>query len=64
MVEQLNFSHWSDEDKTRYFTQDAQEEALQQQMRILVLQKELAVLKDVPVASVAAATANSTSDSE
>jgi hypothetical protein len=47
MVEQLNFAHWTDEDKARYFTQDAEEKALQQQKRILLLQKELAELQEV-----------------
>jgi hypothetical protein len=41
MVEQLNFAHWNDEQKATYFDQDAQEKALLQRKRILVLQKEL-----------------------
>jgi hypothetical protein len=45
MVEQLNFTHWSDDDKARYFTQDALEKSLQQRKRILMLEKELAVLE-------------------
>jgi hypothetical protein len=45
MVEQLNFAHWPDEDKQRYFAQDAQEKALQQKKRIIMLQQELAELQ-------------------
>jgi hypothetical protein len=45
MVEQLNFAHWTDEDKSTYFSQDAKEKALQQQKRILMLQMEVSELK-------------------
>jgi hypothetical protein len=45
MVEQLNFAHWTDEDKSIYFTQDAMEKALQQKKRILILQRELEELQ-------------------
>jgi polyribonucleotide nucleotidyltransferase len=46
MVEQLNFAHWTDEDKAMYFSQDAKEKALQQKRRILLLQKELEDLQN------------------
>jgi hypothetical protein len=45
MVEQLNFAHWNDEDKALYFAQDAQEKALQQKKRIILLENELAELQ-------------------
>lgn len=45
MVEQLNFAHWTDEDKAVYFTQDAREKALQQKKRIIMLEHELTELQ-------------------
>jgi hypothetical protein len=45
MVEQLNFAHWTQEDKSMYFAQDAQEKALLQQKRILMLKQEVATLR-------------------
>jgi hypothetical protein len=51
MTEQMNMAHWSEADKSAYFLMDAKEKGLQQKMRILLLEKQLAELDSPKVSS-------------